>query len=200
MSFYFEGPWYIVAAILLIIVLLIMKKKYKVNNVFLLFFSLVTIYLSLVAKYTLFPITIIPEIANRKLVLEYVNLVPFHLFSLKNAIGNIILTMPFGFLFPLVKIVQNKRTILIWSILLPVIIEGLQFTIAIITGIPERLVDTTDIIFNCAGVLIGFSIFLVFTKVLNMGMCQKQDNKFDQLLLYIIERNYFQKQKKEHLA
>jgi glycopeptide antibiotics resistance protein len=189
-----DGPYYIIAAILLVITLLIMRKKFKHSGIYLSFFGLFIVYLLMVAKYTLFPITFgIPEFIDRELVLNSVNLIPFNQLMIENVILNVILTLPFGFLLPLVKKVKKNQVVLLWSILLPLIIETTQLLIGLATGILERRVDVTDVICNFIGVLVGFSIYRIFTSILKNFVSDNNEDKFEQFLNYIIQRKLLEK-------
>ena len=87
---------------------------------------------------------------------------------IRQIILNVIMTMPFGFLFPLMKSKNAKllKTIL-YTFLLSLIIEILQPII--ING--GRTSDITDIITNVIGGIIGYIIYLIFkpltTKILD---------------------------------
>ena len=130
------------------------------------------IYLSFVLYFTLMPIiTSLPFIFNHPYT--PMNLVPF--IDVLNSRGdfvrqvglNVIMTIPFGFLMPLVK-KENARLlkVVFYTFLLSLGIELLQ---PLING--TRSSDITDLITNVLGGIIGYIIFLIFkpltTKILN---------------------------------
>ena len=94
-----------------------------------------------------------------------------------NAFLNVVLTMPFGFLLPFVKRINSKKTIVIWAVVLPLLLEGLQLTIGTLTGYTERIIDINDVIFNFIGVIFGFSIFKGFVSLLNNFSSEKEWTK-----------------------
>lgn len=183
MAIYFEGPYLMMAGMILLFILLIMKVKVKVNSYYILFWSLFYIYMCMVAKHTLFPIRLVSELSDREEVIKMLNLIPFQNNSLENAILNVILTAPFGFLLPLIKNITKKRQVLLWAILFPVIIEGTQFVLNYSTGVAERIVDINDIVFNFLGVISGYGIYLVFVHFL------KRSINPEGIFKYIIQRN-----------
>ncbi|MCI8271036.1 MAG: VanZ family protein [Erysipelotrichaceae bacterium] len=130
------------------------------------------IYLSFVLYFTLMPIiTSLPFIFNHPYT--PMNLVPFIDVTLGRGdfarqVGlNIIMTIPFGFLLPLVK-KGNVRLlkVVFYTFLLSLGIELLQ---PLINNF--RSADITDLITNVIGGSIGYVIYLIFkpltTKILN---------------------------------
>lgn len=130
------------------------------------------IYLSFVLYFTLMPIlTKIPFLFFHHYSYE-MNLVPF--VDVLNGRGdfirqivlNIIMTIPFGFLLPLIKNDTKLTKIIFYTFLLSFSIEILQ---PIING--WRTSDITDIITNVVGGVIGYAIYLLLkpltTKILN---------------------------------
>jgi len=120
------------------------------------------IYLSFVLYFTLMPIiTSLPFIFNHPY--DSMNLVPF--IDVLNGRGdfvrqvglNVIMTIPFGFLFPLTKNKNSKllKTIL-YTFLLSLSIEILQ---PLISGF--RSADITDLITNVLGGIIGYIMYLI---------------------------------------
>ena len=147
------------------------KWKEKGRDV-LLVNTIMYIYLSFVLYFTLMPIvTSLPFIFNHPY--NSMNLVPF--IDVLNGRGdfirqvglNVIMTIPFGFLMPLVK-KENARLlkVVFYTFLLSLGIELLQ---PLING--TRSADITDLITNVLGGIIGYIIFLIFkpltTKILN---------------------------------
>ena len=130
------------------------------------------IYLSFVLYFTLMPIvTSIPFVFNHPYT--PMNLVPF--VDVLNSRGdfirqvglNVIMTVPFGFLLPLVKKANVKvLEVVLYTFLLSLFIELLQPLIN-----DFRSSDITDLITNVIGGFIGYLIYLIFkpltTRVLN---------------------------------
>lgn len=115
-------------------------------------------------------ITALPFIFNHPYI--PMNLVPF--IDVLNGRGdfarqvvlNVVMTIPFGFLLPLVK--ENTRIlkVVLYTFLLSLFIELLQ---PLINGV--RSSDITDLITNVIGGFIGYLIYLIFkpltTRILN---------------------------------
>lgn len=163
----FQG-WILYSAILLLILLLfLMKVLFKKSFTYLFFFSIMYIYLCFVIDYTQFPIYTAESMRRVLGPLFWqnnFNLIPFKGFALETSLLNILLTMPFGFGLPFVYKTSFKR-IVIASIVIGVIIESLQLIIGLINGFTFRIVDINDVIFNFIGSMIGYAIFVLFSKI-----------------------------------
>ena len=147
------------------------KWKEKGRDI-LLINTLMYIYLSFVLYFTLMPIiTSLPFIFNHPY--DSMNLVPF--IDVLNGRGdfikqvglNVIMTIPFGFLMPLVKKENDKLLkVVFYTFLLSLGIELLQ---PLINGF--RSADITDLITNVIGGIIGYIMYLIqkplTTKILN---------------------------------
>lgn len=163
----FQG-WILYSAILLLILLLfVMKVLFKKSFAYLFFFSIMYIYLCFVIDYTQFPIYTtesMRRVLGPLFWQKNFNLIPFKGFSLETSLLNILLTMPFGFGLPFVY-KSNFKRIVIASIIIGVIIESLQLIIGLINGFTFRVVDINDVIFNFIGSMIGYAIFVLFSKI-----------------------------------
>ena len=147
------------------------KKWKKKGRDVLLVNTLMYIYLSFVLYFTLMPIIVsLPFIFNHPY--DSMNLVPF-IDVLKGRgdfirqVGlNVIMTIPFGFLMPLVKKEIRPLKVVFYTFLLSLGIELLQ---PLINGF--RSADITDLITNVIGGIIGYIVYLIFkpltTKTLN---------------------------------
>lgn len=132
------------------------------------FIIIFIVYLYFVIKITQFPIF---QTENMKAVLSghissSINLVPFKdIFSL-TSLYNIILTIPFGFLVPILKrSAMNIRSVILMVILPGLLIEIGQFVQLIVIGYTLRIVDINDIMCNSAGVISGYIILQVFKMI-----------------------------------
>lgn len=153
--------------ILILLYLFIFYKKWKVKGKDVIFINTIMyIYLSFVLYFTLMPIvTSLPFIFNHPY--KPMNLVPFvdaingKGDFIRQIVLNIIMTIPFGFLFPLMGSRKAKllKTIL-YTLLLSLSIELLQ---PLINGF--RSSDITDLITNVLGGIIGYIIYLIFKRV-----------------------------------
>lgn len=139
------------------------KWKSKGKDV-LLVNTLMYIYLSFVLYFTLMPvITHIPFVLNHRY--KSMNLVPFIDISmgrgdfLRQVVLNIIMTMPFGFLFPLTQngTAKFSRTILFCFLM--------SFGIELLQPFFNRSSDITDLITNAIGGMLGYGFYVVFKPV-----------------------------------
>ena len=153
------------ALALLYIRVIFHKWKTRGNDV-LLVNTLMYVYLSFVLYFTLMPIiTSIPFILNHPYT--PMNLVPFvdvlegRGDFLRQIILNVIMTAPFGFLFPLTQNGTAKlgRTVF-FCFLMSLGIELLQ---PLISG--SRSSDITDIITNVTGGVLGYGFYVMFKPV-----------------------------------
>lgn len=125
--------------------------------------TLMYVYLSFVLYFTLMPvITSIPFILNHPY--KPMNFVPFIDVSMgrgdffRQVLLNIIMTIPFGFLFPLTRNGSAKfGTTVFFCFLMSLGIELLQ---PLISGV--RSSDITDLITNVTGGAVGYGLYTVF--------------------------------------
>ncbi len=159
--------------ILAILYIFIFYRKWKVKGKDVLFINTTMyVYISFVLYFTLMPIvTSIPFVFNHPY--KPMNLVPFiDVLSgrgdfIRQVALNIIMTIPFGFLLPLIE-KENVRLpqVILYTFLLSLCIELLQ---PLINGF--RSSDITDLITNVLGGTVGYIMYLIFkpltTKILN---------------------------------
>lgn len=159
--------------VLFFIYIFVFYRKWKVQGKDALFINTIMyIYLSFVLYFTLMPILIsLPFIFNHPY--EFMNLVPFVDVPsakgdfIRQVVLNIVMTIPFGFLLPLVREKKiNLLKVIFHTFLLSLGIEMLQ---PLVNGV--RSSDITDIITNVTGGIIGYILYLLFkplvTKILN---------------------------------
>ncbi len=126
--------------------------------------TLMYAYLSLVLCFTMMPVVVsIPSMLDHPY--KSMNLVPFIDVSLgrgdffRQVLLNVIMTMPFGFLFPLTR---SKRagfgTTVFFCFLMSLGIELLQ-------PFFDRSPDVTDLITNVTGGALGYGLYAVFKPV-----------------------------------
>ena len=139
------------------------KWKIKGKDV-LLVNTLLYIYLSFVLYFTLMPfITSIPFVLNHPY--KPMNLVPFIDVSagrgdfLRQVILNIIMSMPFGFLFPLT---QNRTGKFIKTVFFCFL---MSLAIELLQPFFNRASDVTDLITNVFGGMLGYGLYVIFKPV-----------------------------------
>jgi glycopeptide antibiotics resistance protein len=161
----------------LLLILLIHTWRRNHSRPQLLFLGLFWFYLLLAIRQTLFPI--FPGDDWRQPfseILSHINLRPFyfgglfgplpHLARLE-IIGNILLTVPFGFLLPLVMRIRARH--LPWLLLIGGFgFETGQLIINLVFGGNFRSVDINDVILNTTGALVGYGLFRLFGLVIRL--------------------------------
>ncbi len=151
--------------IITLVVTLIYLKKQNRSFWYLLFFSGFWTYLLYVVSVIVFPI--VPLSSDQSFQLN-LNLVPFYFgtcdmpkLCFRDILGNIILTIPFGF--GVSFIWRLKPRDFLWlSFLVGVIFEIIQLVISFVFRSPFRTVDINDSILNTTGILFGYGIFRIF--------------------------------------
>lgn len=153
-------------ALALLYIFVLFRKWRTMGNDVLLVNTLMYVYLSFVLYFTLMPvITSLPFVLNHPYT--PMNLVPFvdvlkgRGDFLRQIILNVIMTTPFGFLFPLTQNGAAKlgRTVF-FCFLMSLGIELLQ---PLISG--SRSSDITDIITNVTGGVLGYGFYVMFKPV-----------------------------------
>ncbi len=144
------------------IAVLLAKWQYKGKKTIILN-TVVYLYICALLFFTLMPIIgNIPNIFKGDY--KPMSLIPFRDIingydgSLRQVLLNILLTLPFGFLIPLIS--KNKS---IFKTLL--ITFSVSLIIEILQPFGGRTSDITDIITNCIGGLTGYVIYLVARKI-----------------------------------
>ena len=140
-------------------------RKWKIKGKdILLVNTLLYVYLSFVLYFTLMPvITAIPFVLNHPY--KPMNLVPFIDVSMRRGdffrqvVLNVMMTIPFGFLFPLTRnrMAGFSRT-MFFCFLMSLGIEILQ-------PLFNRSSDITDLITNMFGGMLGYGFYLIFKPV-----------------------------------
>ncbi len=177
----------IVASIFAYLILnIIIKLKYNKGIIFFIFFTLFYIYIILVIQVTQFPIystESLRENIGTVALGKGINLIPFKASLHLPSIYNIVMFVPFGFLYPFIWKNSIKKVTL-HGFAFSFIIEITQLIISIIVGYPLRVTDINDLIFNTFGAIIGFALFLAIRKFMNLVI----KNKSNKILVYLYQR------------
>lgn len=141
------------------------RWKAKGNDI-LLVNTLMYVYLSFVLYFTLMPvITSLPFVLNHPYT--PMNLVPFIDVSMRRGdffrqiVLNIIMTIPFGFLFPLTQNGNARFSRTVFSCFLMSL--GIELLQPLING--SRASDVTDLITNVIGGVLGYGFYVIFRPV-----------------------------------
>ena len=126
--------------------------------------TLMYAYLSAVLFFTMMPVIVsIPFLLDHPY--KPMNLVPFIDVSLRRGdffrqVGlNIIMTMPFGFLFPLTRDKKAKFSATVFSCFL------MSLGIELLQPFFDRSADVTDLITNVIGGVLGYGFYAVFKPI-----------------------------------
>ena len=111
-----------------------------------------------------------------------VNLIPFHSIisyfqhssaetAVKQILGNIVIFVPIGLLLPILsEKFRLPKNILLFSLLLSVGVEAVQFLELLITHLPNRAVDIDDVILNFVGGSLGYLLFFAVRKICKLPL------------------------------
>ncbi|MGG3838070.1 VanZ family protein [Paenibacillus thiaminolyticus] len=158
---------YLIDFILLafIYILFFYRKWNKKSKKHLILNSMIYVYIVMVLFVTLMPFTL-PFGGTNNLFMETANFIPFrdlmanYSGGARELILNVIMMMPFGFLYPIIKKKGVLSTVAL-TFLFSLIIESSQLLSAWWGGLHSRTFDVTDLITNTFGGLLGYLIFLV---------------------------------------
>lgn len=158
---------YLIDFILLafIYVLFFYRKWSKKSKKHLILNSMIYVYIVMVLFVTVMPFTL-PFGGTNNLFMETANFIPFRYLmanysgAARELILNVIMMMPFGFLYPIAK-KKGVLSTVAFTFLFSLIIESSQLLSAWWGGLHSRTFDVTDLITNTIGGLIGYLIFIV---------------------------------------
>lgn len=157
---------YVLITCLYLIFLILTKKQRTIRNLLVHFTMLV--YILIVLSITVIPLPNVLHPKNEQF-LQSVNLLPFrdiihgYAFAKQEALFNIFMMIPFGFLFPLITKKNLLQTVLI-TFSFSLTIETIQLLTVLFDRVNARTFDITDLITNTTGGLIGYIIFKIFHK------------------------------------
>ena len=153
-------------------------KKYHKKKVYYIYSTIMFIYFMVLIKVTLFPIMMIDGMPSN--VKENVNFIPFVNGIGRTDILNLIMTIPFGIGMPFVSKLNSLTRSAISGAVLGGCIELIQYIETFLTGgFTLRTIDINDVIFNCAGSIVGFILLYgVAQFVCHLNLNDKKLNAF----------------------
>ena len=170
---FFPYPFLIGLTVLLIFVNLPRKQPRDPARKF--FLVVLGVYLLFLIGVTLFPIPLTSSVGGMyprqpvSTIFERINLNPIRLSSLIaqfpnrmsfDLVGNVLLTIPFGFVLPFVARIKG-----IWytgvGFGTGLGIETSQLVLSLALGVAYRAVDINDVLMNASGVMIGYAAFRI---------------------------------------
>ena len=163
----FTGGMFLAGLALLLLILVLLRLRGR-SWAGLFFTALFGLYLLVVVKTAIFPIHI-PTAGQTgpEPFVPNINLVPFYSacwpgrMCLREMIGNVLLTLPFGFLLPFVARFR-ARHILWLGPLVGLALEGTQLALSLALRSSFRAVDINDVLLNTLGVWLGYGLFSLF--------------------------------------
>lgn len=194
---FFPYPFLFGLVILLFLILLLRLAKRSWSYLF--FFSAFWVYLLFMVGLIIFPIPRVAPLEIDKLGLSFqsalseIHLIPhnyqnfeyFSRYTTFDILGNLFLTIPFGFgilwVWP-----SLSNMMLPLAFLVGFMNETAQFLLMVIWGFSYRVVDINDVILNTLGVLIGYVLFLIFTWTMR-GIVKAFRIKTRGVFQYIVE-------------
>ena len=165
--------WPFAVGILVLLLLILWFRKHSLS--YLLCAAVFGIYLLFALDKVFFPIAISGSYAQsmrQEPFSLFINLIPFQFgpfgATLEDAfvtlMQNVLLTIPFGF--GLSFILPIKARHFLWlAFAVGFGIELSQLVISLILGYPYRYIDINDVLMNALGVLIGYSLFVIFSRL-----------------------------------
>jgi glycopeptide antibiotics resistance protein len=156
-------------------IVIYLRAKQRASLVYLVLFTVFYIYLYKVLDYTLFQFQsllvlkhFLPGlILNGATARESINLIPLITLTVEDSrtsLLNVLLMMPFGFGLPFLTNFGVTRTVVVGG-LFSIVIELLQLITGLLAQTTFRIADINDVIFNVAGVAIGYVLFAAFVRV-----------------------------------
>ena len=164
---------------ILFILLVFLRLRQKRSPVYLLGCAVFGLYLLLAVSQVLFPIPLPEATGGREpaaAILAHVNLVPFNFGRLfesnatvitEQLLGNILLTLPFGFGLPFLARVTPRR--MLWLALgVGLSTEAAQLAVSLLIGAGYHSIDINDTLLNAVGVLVGYGLYQGVVKLIRL--------------------------------
>jgi len=175
-----------------------LRLKKKKSFVYLLFFTIFYIYIIKVLDYTLFQFQslfilkyFMPDlILQGQAVGQNINLIPLIALTaedVKTSLLNILLLIPFGFGLPFITNFRIKEVVIVGA-LFSIVIEFLQLITGFMAKINFRIADINDVIFNIAGAVVGYVLFIGFLRTYRHVFHSRSKISTNPILRYIAQR------------
>ncbi|WP_224241501.1 VanZ family protein [Hyalangium gracile] len=157
-----------------VILLWYLRTRHRLTVGRLIAVAMFAVYLLMVSSYTIFPLRFdsayIEAFRSQTRLLDGVKLVPFRDMSLRyltsvQGWGNLVLGIPWGFLYPFVVPVLGWRAIARSGACFSAAIELTQLAISVLYGFAYRVTDINDFLLNVTGVLIGYALLRLLALI-----------------------------------
>jgi glycopeptide antibiotics resistance protein len=194
---YFDVLTVLLFGLIWIGIVTFLRLKMKKSPAYWIFFTIFYVYMAKVLDYTLFQFQslillkyFMPGLMlNGQAVGKSMNLIPLITLTpqdLETSLLNILLLMPFGFGLPFITNFRMQK-IVVMGALFSIVIEFLQLITGYIAKITFRVADINDVIFNTAGVTIGYMLFVGFVRIYR-HISHHSEISAHPILRYIAER------------
>lgn len=101
---------------------------------------------------------------------------------------NVVLTFPLGFMLPLIKKRFTWRHAVAAGLLFGITVELTQLLTAILQGFTFKYVDTSDLICNFAGTMLGWAVIAGFILIVQRKYSEYSYRNSNSLISYLLER------------
>ncbi len=180
-----------VLSLIAVAIFIIVFFKRRGNIWSYLFKAALTVYLIFAISYTIFPIYFSNSSVREDFVRagwtlrKCIHLIPFEDGVTMDDLLNVVLTFPLGFLMPLVKKRFTWRHAALAGLIFSLGVELIQLLTTAMQGFTFHYVDTTDVICNLAGTMLGYLVVFLAIQLIKR-YCAGDDEK--KLLGYIASR------------
>lgn len=179
----------IVGVLIYLGVCIFINWKYKKKKIYYVFSTIMFCYLMYVVKITMFPIIMLDGMPSN--IRECINYIPFLNGGGKTDIYNLIMTIPMGIGMPFVKKIRGAKGMMIVGLVTGCIIEMIQYLETFLTGgFTLRIIDINDVIFNFCGVIIGYAILRLVSRIF-VKYGSAEYNSFWKYIYEVCEKVYF---------
>lgn len=194
MVLYLYNIWWIALIFLIAYLIILWRKSASVFHIILI--TVFWFYIMAVANATLFPIPFseasLKEMLGKAYYFPPINIIPFYFGTsaysrmiLYGIVGNIFLTIPFGFGLSFVTAIK-KRSFLWLPFVVGLGIELTQLLISLIIGFFYRVIDINDVLMNALGVWVGYILFRLFAAIAGCVIKKFNIEKF-KVSLYLLK-------------
>lgn len=172
----------IVGIIIFLLICMFINLKYNKEKIYYVFLTIMFCYLMCVVKLTLFPILLFEGMPSN--IQASINYIPFQNGIGRTEIYNLIMTIPLGIGTPFITKMRGIKRMGALGLATGCIIETLQYLEALWAGgFTLRVIDINDIIFNLMGVIVGYVLLILFSRI----FVRYKDNEYNSFWQYVYE-------------
>lgn len=169
-----EYAWAAGGIFLVLYLLFLRSRKIKPERRTVILHAVMIVYLTVVISLTFFPLVYVND--GTRTMEKALQLKPFRTISnmwqygsdklkAEQLLGNVLLTLPWGFLLPQILKKTKHRVIPVLILAFTVSIEAMQLILGGILGSYYRMCDIDDVILNFFGGMLGYCGFLLLRRI-----------------------------------